>query len=98
MFLIFGGSRELVLLPFIKEYCLQHMPIFGNMGLSIALGNQVCNPICADLPTAPIKSKIQVRVMAFNLILQKIHELFKGALAQAKIVEKCHLKVGLSLF
>ncbi|XP_060195626.1 uncharacterized protein LOC132624898 isoform X2 [Lycium barbarum] len=35
---------------------------------SIASGDQVCDPICADFPTAPIKSKIQIRVMAFNLI------------------------------
>jgi hypothetical protein len=30
----------------------------------LSLGNQVCNPICADFPTAPMKSKIQITVMA----------------------------------
>ncbi len=39
---------------------------------SIASGNQVCNPICADFPTTPMKSKIQIIVMAWNFILQKI--------------------------
>jgi hypothetical protein len=29
-----------------------------GVGPSIASGNQVCSPSCADLPIAPIKSKI----------------------------------------
>jgi hypothetical protein len=34
-----------------------------GVGPSIASGNQVCKPIWADLPIAPIKSKIQIRVI-----------------------------------
>nr|GEX95611.1 hypothetical protein [Tanacetum cinerariifolium] len=60
---------------------------FDELGPSIASGDQVCGPICADFPAAPIRSKIQIRVMAFNLILREIQE-FLGTLAQAKMVEK----------
>jgi hypothetical protein len=31
-----------------------------GVGPSIASGNYVCKPICADLPTAPIKKKKQI--------------------------------------
>ncbi len=31
---------------------------------SIALGNQVCYPICANFPTTPMKSKIQITITA----------------------------------
>jgi hypothetical protein len=31
-----------------------------GVGPSIASGNQVCNPICADLPTAPKNKKKQI--------------------------------------
>ena len=34
-----------------------------GVGPSIASGNQVCKPICADLPTAPINNKIEINVI-----------------------------------
>ena len=51
-----------------------------RMGPSMTSSDQACDPIYADFPTAWIKSKIQIRVIAFNLILQEIQE-FLGALA-----------------
>jgi len=42
-----------------------------GVGPSIASGNHVCNPICADFPTAPKKIKKQIRFIAFNSILKK---------------------------
>ena len=32
-----------------------------GVGPSIASGNQVCNPICADLPMAPINKKNDIK-------------------------------------
>lgn len=37
----------------------QHLP-------SIASGNQVCNPNCADFPTAPINNSKQIKVMSLD--------------------------------
>jgi hypothetical protein len=33
-----------------------------GVGPSMASGNQVCIPICADLPTAPIRKKKLIKV------------------------------------
>lgn len=58
---------------------------FAGMGgrpseASIASGYQVCDPICAYFPTAPIyKNKLQIIFMTLNLILQEILE-FLGVL------------------
>jgi hypothetical protein len=38
-----------------------------GVGPSIASGNQVCNPICADFPIAPINNKIQIASNKKNL-------------------------------
>jgi hypothetical protein len=38
---------------------------------SIASGNQVCNPICADFSTTPMKSKIQIIVLAVKINTNK---------------------------
>lgn len=54
--------------------------------LSIALGDQLCHPICADFPITPIRSKIQIKVMTFDLILQESQEFFR-ALTRPKMVE-----------
>lgn len=35
-----------------------------GVGPSIASGNHVCNPICADLPTAPVDGDMHVTVGA----------------------------------
>jgi hypothetical protein len=37
-----------------------------GVGPSIASGNHVCKPICADLPIAPIKINVQIKVSAFT--------------------------------
>ena len=37
----------------------QHLP-------SIASGNQVCNPNCADFPTAPINNNKQIKVISLD--------------------------------
>jgi len=42
-----------------------------GVGPSIASGNQVCKPICADLPTAPKKIKKQIKFKALNSKLKK---------------------------
>jgi len=34
-----------------------------GVGPSIASGNQVCNPICADLPIAPKKRKNVIKLI-----------------------------------
>jgi hypothetical protein len=38
-----------------------------GVGPSIASGNHVCNPICADLPMAPIKIKKAITSINFKL-------------------------------
>jgi hypothetical protein len=43
-----------------------------GVGPSIASGNQVCNPICADLPTEPINNKKQIILIILNGILKTI--------------------------
>lgn len=58
-----------------------------GVGPSIASGNQVCNPICADLPTAPINKNIQITVNTSNSRPAKINELPAKSLAVANTVE-----------
>ena len=43
-----------------------------GVGPSIASGNQVCKPICADLPTAPTKSNNPIVDKAFTSQLKKL--------------------------
>jgi hypothetical protein len=38
-----------------------------GVGPSIALGNHICNPTCADLPAAPIKIRIPITVIVWIL-------------------------------
>ena len=38
-----------------------------GVGPSIASGSQVCNPSCADFPTAPINNNIQI-IVIFSLL------------------------------
>jgi len=38
-----------------------------GVGPSIASGNHVCNPICADLPTAPKNIKKQIKFNTLKL-------------------------------
>ena len=45
-----------------------------GVGPSIASGSQVCKPICADLPIAPINKKIQIKKMISKKIPQKFTE------------------------
>ena len=37
-----------------------------GVGPSMASGSQVCRPICADLPMAPMNSRMQMMVSAWN--------------------------------
>jgi hypothetical protein len=46
---------------------------------SIAQGNHVCNPICADFPTAPINNRIQITVIACTFVLQNRNKLLGSA-------------------
>jgi len=43
-----------------------------GVGPSIASGNQVCKPICADLPTAPMNNNNEITVILFKGIPKKI--------------------------
>jgi len=58
-----------------------------GVGPSIASGNQACNPICADLPTAPINKKKQMHSKAFIGQNNKSDSLIKKGTI-IKIVEK----------
>jgi hypothetical protein len=56
-----------------------------GVGPSIASGNQVCKPICADLPMAPINNNVQIIGNTENSQLKKvIVELLKNG-AKGKI-------------
>jgi hypothetical protein len=61
-----------------------------GVGPSIASGNQVCNPSCADLPTHPINKRIDTTVRPSTWKLQKysVVPASKGALANtgAKLI------------
>ena len=46
-----------------------------GVGPSIASGSQVCKKNCADLPIAPIKSKIQTRSILFTFKPKKFNSL-----------------------
>jgi hypothetical protein len=37
-----------------------------GVGPSIASGNQICKPICADLPTTPPKNNIEITFKKFK--------------------------------
>ena len=39
----------------------------------MASANQVCKPICADLPMAPTKSKIAIVVIVLNSVPNKVN-------------------------
>ena len=51
-----------------------------GVGPSIASGNQVCNPNCADFPIAPINNKKQINVKLWisKLNIKKVVFLKKG--------------------
>jgi len=55
-----------------------------GVGPSIASGNQVCNPICADFPVAAIKKKKQIKVIALtsNPKKFKVYLCIKGVTAK----------------
>jgi hypothetical protein len=38
-----------------------------GVGASIAFGNQICKPICADFPITPINKKKQIKSIIFIL-------------------------------
>jgi hypothetical protein len=46
-----------------------------GVGPSIASGNQVCNPNCADFPTAPTNKKKQIIEIKSKLKLKKLKNL-----------------------
>jgi len=43
-----------------------------GVGPSIASGNHVCSPNCADLPIAPINKSKLIRVIVFILKFKKV--------------------------
>jgi len=45
-----------------------------GVGPSIASGNQVCKPICADFPIAPKNNKIQIRLIIDIKLPPKLNE------------------------
>lgn len=58
-----------------------------GVGPSIASGNHVCKPNCADLPTAPPNSSIPIKVKTFTSIFQNENVVLKvGSAAKAKTV------------
>jgi len=44
-----------------------------GVGPSIASGNQICKPICADLPTTPPKNNIEITFKKFKEKTTKIN-------------------------
>ena len=55
-----------------------------GVGPSIASGNQVCSPSCADFPTHPINRRIDTAVRPSTSMLQKKSVLPASKGAQAK--------------
>lgn len=58
-----------------------------GVGPSIASGNQVCKPICADFPTAPINRKIRITVNISDSQVARLRECPVKSLAVANTVE-----------
>lgn len=78
-----GHSNKWEYLAIMKTPFVSWIKADTRVRPSIASGDQVCNPIHADFPAALIKSKIQIRVIAFNLILWEIQE-FMGGTSMSK--------------
>ena len=57
-----------------------------GVGPSIASGNQICNPNCADLPKTPQKSKKEITVKTFSSKFTKVITLSITHGTSAKIV------------
>ena len=58
-----------------------------GVGPSIASGSQVCNPNCADFPTAPINKKKHIIEIKLKSKLKKVQILFVKMGVTAKTVE-----------
>ena len=59
-----------------------------GVGPSMASGNHVCKPNCADFPQLPINKRMQIRKRASTWKLQKITGVSDRCAAKAKIAEK----------
>jgi len=57
-----------------------------GVGPSIASGNQICKPICADLPKAPQKRSSAITVSRSNSKDKKLKEVFTAQGVKAKTV------------